>query len=298
MKDNFEQTDQAQNQPKKKKASVLVWALCGALVAVGIGAMLLFGTRGTAQNEGSDAPVRMADIETAYGTLHFPEAYMPFLHHEEVREETTLEIFSMICDDGEKELFRICFGNVEEGSPVGYLHTDAGVIPVSVMVAEGEAESFPDEESRTRCMEMRACVNTVLDSITADERFSASGLVEEEKLERKLTYWTLLLPEGMECEESHGADVYQVDFYGTVGGERRKLYAIRLDDSDEPPSIGVYSVDGVAKQIHIETENPELFDGLPEEERRRVSIYMDTVNDVIGVIMRSENYADGLPPEA
>lgn len=296
MNDNFEQA-QDQSKPEKKKLPVLVWVLCGALLAAGVGAMVLFGSRGITQKNDPGEKIRMADIETAYGTLHFPEAYMPFLHHEEVREESAVEIFSMVCEDGKWELFRIFFGDAEAGSPVGYLHTDAGVIPVSVMVAEDGAELFPDEESRTRYMEMRQYVNTVLDSITADERFSVSGLSEEEKVERELTYWTLSLPEGMECEESHGADAYQVDFYGTVGGESVKLYTIRLDDSTQSPSIGVYFVDGAAKQIHIETEDPGTFDGLPEDARQRISIYMDTINDVIGVITRSENYSDRVQPE-
>jgi len=195
-----------------------------------------------------------------------------------------------------QELFRVYYGSAEEGTPVGYLHTDAGVVPVSVQITEDDAVSFDDEETRQRFVAMREGVGTVLDAVCSDERFQEHGVSEAQSGEIALTYWTVTLPQGMECEESREADSYQAVFFGTVGEKKLKLYTIRLDDSDETASIGTYLVDGAEKWIHIETEDPTIPDDSPEEERYLVSRYMETVNDVIQTIISSENYSDGLKP--
>ena len=185
-----------QNKPRAKKLPVLVWVLCGALVAAGIGALIVFGGRGSGQEPEPDATV---EIQTAYGALQFPEAYIEHLHHKETKEsQVTAEIFSMVWDGAEQELFRISFGDAEGESPVGYLHTEQGPVAVSVQVAEPDMQAFPDDETRERYQQMRACVNTVLDSIVADERFSEHR-VSEETQQTELTYWTVSLPDGMVC---------------------------------------------------------------------------------------------------
>lgn len=287
---------QNQNRPKAKKLPVLVWVLCGALAAAVIGALIVSGGHGSGQAPDPDAAV---EIQTAYGTLRFPEAYIDHLHHKETKEgQVTTEVFSMVLDEAEQELFHISFGDAEDDSTVGYLHTEQGLVAVSLYVAELDMEVFPDDEAREHYLQMRACVDTVLESITSDERFSEHRFSEVGTQLTELSYWSVTLPQGVVCEERIEGNVYRAVFYGMVGAERVKLYTVSVDDDRQTASIGAYQVDGVLRQIHIETEDPAQFDILPEDEKYQAYRYMDTVNDVITAITESENYVDAVSPES
>lgn len=293
---NNNEQKQIQNSKKKKLTPLLI--ICGILAVVGVCAIIMFDDSHTAEI----GQTQTMDIQTSYMTMQFPKMYAKNLSHREVTEgNVTSEIFSLAYNETELELFRVCFGEKSTGKLEGYLHTDEGVIPITLAIADYEKLEFPEEDETVQSLyfSMLESVSTVSHSIQSDARFSEYKSVSiGNKADIRLTYFTVSLPESVKCEESTEGGIYQAEFYTTIAAERFILYTVYLGDIDAEAELGTYTVDGVAKPVSVEVGNLDSLEHMSEEDRSGAYLMMETINDVIDVITSSKNFAGVLQPEA
>ena len=289
---------QKQIKNSKKKIMIPLLIVCVILAVVGVCAIIMFGDSHTAEK----GQTQTMDIQTSYMTMQFPKIYAKNLSHQEVIEgNVTSEIFSLAYNGTELELFRICFGDQSAGKLEGYLHTDAGIIPITLAIADYEKLEFPEDEGKTRSLyfSMLESMNTVLHSIQSDARFSEHKSVSTgNKVDVQLTYFTVSLPESVKCEETTEGGIYRAKFYTTIAADRFILYTICLGDTDAESVLGTYIVNGEAKPVSIEVGNLDSLEHVSEEERPGVYLLMETINDIVDVITSSKNFTDILWSEA
>ncbi len=234
-------------------------------------------------------------IDTAYVPLYFPGAYRDFLLNEQQCEADVIaECFYLVYQGTKTEVFRIYFGN-EKLSPEGYLHMEKGVIPVSVVAAKVADVKFVNEEAQELYYRLLEQMNAVVETIRADARFSENSGVAPETQELAVYDWTLALPSGVECEQTQEGEVLRAEFYGTVSGQRVRLYSITLGDIQSESVIGYYSMDGAARPVSVQPDELAYLDGMSEEDQMSVFALMETLNDVVQSIMSSENFTQDSP---
>lgn len=239
----------------------------------------------------------MVEVQTKYTVLSYPESYKDVLSHQEiVSDAVTMEIFSMEAETGAMELFRIWFGDDTTGSVAGYLNVDGTEIPVSYTICQYNDDEFADEDVRKMYCETMNCINDIMDGIHSDERFStekAQSPVENGEI--NLAYWTFTLPSSMECEEIEENGQYEVSFYGNVAGEKIALYTISVGDTERNTVLGTYVINGEAKTLSLESYEIVPVEGWSDAEWESVYAMMATINDVLPVIMSSENFSEQMP---
>lgn len=239
-------------------------------------------------------------IDTAYCALKISADCADKIRHTETVEDgVTKETFYMIHGDGERELFQICFGVMQEGDSIGWLVTDEGRLPVMVIVPAYDFNAFEEAEQQTYLTLMDQ-LNVLLSSIRESEQFTTkpdvATIEEPEQQEAQLAYWEVMLPITMEWEEQRVGDVYTVDFYGMIDAERIRLYTISLGDTPAESALGMYTADGEARMLGVtpyslDSQLPDATDA----QRQTYSVLMDTINTVLPVIMGSENYSPEIP---
>ena len=233
-------------------------------------------------------------IETAYGPLAFPEELSSNMRHVEVTEgNTAMEVFYMVTQEGEKELFRIHFADMDVGIFMGYLTVEGAEIPVSYSVCQYEDSDFKDEEERKLYYSMMDGFSMIMNSIYEDARFSKARAVEAVgEREVKLRYWKMKLPANVQYTESEENGNYRVDFYGEVSGERIDLYMIGLGELEAETTLGNYTVNGVQMPVVVQTYDMGSYDIWPEEDRMVINEMMNSINTVIQTIVADKNYAE------
>lgn len=235
-------------------------------------------------------------IETAYLPVQISGEYVQNLEHRRVTEDSrAMEIFTMVKDNTEVELFRIYFDEEETGSYLGSLEVDGEEIPVTLEVPEYSDEMFADEESRTVYYELMDTLNGVVETIQQDDRFSSNEKIPVQTEETQLSYWNFTLPAGMEQEESTEAGNYLATFYGNVNGSRYKLYSVALGEVTLRTVLGTYSVNGVPCTVSVESEELPVTDGWPDNAVLELYKMMESINDVIQTIMQSEGFSNQTP---
>lgn len=239
-------------------------------------------------------------IDTAYCPLQIAEDCVEKIRHTELAEDgVTREIFYMIQENGEKELFQICFGSVEEGDSIGWFQNGEEKLAVNVIVPAYDLSTFTEAEQETYLTLMDQ-LNVLLSSIRDSAQFTAGdgtqAAGEPEKQPARLAYWEVMLPVTMEWEEKETNNVYTVDFYGMIDAERIRLYTISLGDTPVESALGMYMVVGEARMLGITpyTLDSQLPDAT-DAQRQTYSVLMDTINTVLPVIMGSENYSPEIP---
>lgn len=255
----------------------------------------------TACGNKDDEPLRATEetmmptvsIETAYCTLQFPEELFENLRHVEVTEGSiAMEIFYMVFEEGEKELYRIHFADAKMGDHVGYLTTDSGEIPVTYSMCEYADEDFQTEEERKLYHSMMDAFSVIVNAIYADERFSETRVVAPVgDREVKLRYWKVTLPENVQCTETEENDTYRVVFYGEAGGERVNLYAITIGNAEAESQLGFYTIGNEKKPVMVQTYDMDPYLLWSEEEQTVIYRMMESVNTVIQTIMADENFS-------
>ena len=265
----------------KKLTAVLSMLLCACLTLclMGCGA------------EEGGMTGKTAKIQTRYLTLEFPAEYEGNLKHEEhVGAERTEEIFCMVQNGESVELFRVYFGDETVGSPAGYLHTESGVVSVTVQVSD--SPEGMDEETEELYYGMMSGINTLLDSIYADKQFSEhSDYHSGADTDASMKYWSVTLPESITWEENTEGDRYLVSFYGTIGSERIKLYSVCIGDEEAENPLGVMEIDGQIRKVSVKVEGMEKIEQMSDEDQSIVWSMMDTINDVVAAIMSSEGFS-------
>ena len=308
----------AEEKPKAKKKGRLVWVILCIVLVLCI-ALLLYrhwpmgqdqtdiqvdseATQPQMPTEEDTAPDGYRTIQTAYGTLLVSADCFEELRHVEItQDDVAMEVFYMPLESGERELFRVCFNDAGVGDQVGYLDTDAGKIPVSVAVCFYNEEDFETEELRDQYHKLMGQLDTVLTSLRSDSRYVAAEVTSESNEAHQtveLIYWNLELPASMEWEEKASGDVYQVDFYGNIGDARVLLYSIYFGEANAESVVGTYTVDGEEKTLSADTYSLEM--QIPDaDEQTRADYYtqMRTINDVLKVIMSSENFSEKNPEQ-
>ena len=282
---------------KNSSAWVFKRSLCVALAVVLLLSLAACGSKAQEPLRAPDAQnaaVATVAIETAYGTLAFPEELQDHLHHVEAIEGSiAMEVFYMTGQEGEKELFRIYFADAQAGTHVGYLTVDGLEIPVSYSICEYADEDFSAEEERQLYYSMMDAFTVVMNSIHDNPNFSQTRAVAPVgDQEAKLRYWKVTLPENVHFTETEENGNYQVTFYGEVSGERIDLYRIGLGEMESESTIGLYTVDGVQMPVVIQTYSLEAYDGWPEEERMVIYNMMASINTVIQSIVTDKNYSE------
>lgn len=235
----------------------------------------------------------VVEYKTAYGVLQFPEEMAPHLRHMEVTEgHIAMEVFYLILEDRERELFRIYYSSAAMGTELGYLTVGDREVPVTYSVCEYEKDDFSGQANWELYCTMMDGFTTILNSFYNNPQFSATRTVQAvEDTVVTLTYWKLPLPDNMEYEEITGEDTYRVNFYGIVSGDRMLLYAIQLGEPALQSGLGSYSVDGMDMVLSLETNEMVLEKVLEEEEQQILYEMMDSINPILDIIMSDKNFA-------
>ena len=272
---------------RKKMSKISIWI-------IGIASILLIAIVGVAVFLGSsvgnkDDQMKNMKIETAYGTMEFPERLKENLKHQEVVEgNSTAEVFSMVNGEAEIEICRIIFGNEEKGELIGYYEG----IPVTLLVHSYENVKFPDEETEQIYFSMMDSINILIDSMKNSEKFQSGGVPNFVNNTAQMKYWKINIPNAMEWEETTEGGIYKVTFYGTFSGVRINLYTICLGDAKAKDVIGTYKADGEQKPLSVEITGMNQIEKVLESDRSMVYALMDTINDVIKQITSSKNYSE------
>lgn len=242
----------------------------------------------------SDEPTesKYIEIETPYITLKFPEEdSAALIHEEEYLGNAVVEVFYMKTAGDDLPLYRIDFGDENAGDWLGIIKTDEEEITVTYTVFSATEEELQelDQQVETYSALMND-FNVLLNCIYEDSRFSsekANDAVEDRELE--LTYWSLTLPELINCSEKTADGNYQADFYIEIQGEQILLYSVYIGDEQAETFLGQYEIEGNLKTISIETY--DLNDSEWSDDERAIAYQMmDTINDVIQVICTSEQF--------
>lgn len=262
-----------------------MWIIVVAMV-VGM-AVMLWISIGSQESENSSIK-----LQTEFGKLEFPREYAENLKHTEVEEAgAVIEIFSMISDEEEFELFRIYFGEVSNGSIVGFICSDSDVVPVSVMLGDGRKIESANEETATQYYSMMEGLNVVLSSLYENEKFTKDEFEAQKESAMKLTHWNVTLPNTMAVSESSVDGIYEAEFSGEVLGESVALYRISIGEEKAEVPLGYFKLDGVKKAVYVQSYELEERESWSEDDYAAAYRMMDTINDVIDAIMQSKQFS-------
>ena len=290
--------------------AVMVIALIIAVLAVAV-LIAVFAIRGSgsvsaAMQTSAETPTTTVSTEESYKTvdlawgvsLKFPAEFSDVLVHEqEVHGGLTTETFSMRKGEKAIPLFRIDFGDETVGDWHGVLNTDKGIVPVvyTVFTCTNEEIEAMDEETREQYFMLMNSFSDVLNTIAADPRFSAEKPLDSgENKEAKMAYWTVTLPGKMSWSEVAEAGEYQAVFYGEVRGEQTALYTVRIGETETGSVLGQFKVGEELKKVSVESFDLSRKTSWTDDDYSVAYHMMDTINDVIQVIMSSEYYSEAV----
>lgn len=232
-------------------------------------------------------------FELSYLPVQLTGEYVQHLEHQNLTEGgRTVDVFTMVKDEVQLELFRFYFNDRWTGNYLGALTVDGVEIPVTLSVPEYTEDMFVNDGSRAIYYELMENLNSVIMAIQNDDRFSSEEKVAVETEEKQISYWNFSLPADMEPEESTEDGKYQITFYGTVNGMRYKLYSVAVGGVPLRSVLGTYMVNGVPEVVSVESEELPLTDGWPEGSVLELYKMMESINDVIQTIMKSEGFTE------
>lgn len=262
-----------------------------------VGASILFPNllAGKQSLEEADKVPELEFIQSKYTTLQYPAELAEFILHEVVSfNGQYTDAFYMKHADRDIPLFRFDFGTAVAGDWVGLLKTEMeDIFVTSVIFTLDEQDeknlSETEMETYTACMDAYAYV---LKGIVEDPNFLLEKPVEiGENVEVRTVYWTLMLPSKMSVQETITEDSYMAVFYGDVTGEHTALYQVCIGGEAAETGLGYYEIHGELKPVSVGSF--ELFekDGWTEDDYAAAYRMMDTINDVIKVIMQSKQFS-------
>lgn len=234
-------------------------------------------------------------VETAFFSAELPATCEGKIRHMEVSADNiTMEVFYMLMGDQDRELFRVGFGSAAVGDAIGTLKAGDEELLVTLSVPVYEQGDFADEQSLNTYYSLMDQLDTILTAIRSIDGFSSgSTAAAPAPLTKKavLAYWEVELPESMFWEERKNGGIYRADFYGMIEEERIALYSITIGDQEVTSVLGNFRADGWARPLGVEVF--ELSTQLPwtdEDQVQAHAIMMDTINDVLAVIMASPDF--------
>lgn len=308
MKGKYEAQNTASQKPiKKKKKPIGLFVVVAVLLAAVVAIVVLGGLGknpldllGSGKNSGTNAGNEMQELNDFTGKMgalfqgiQFESTYLDLIQHEEVTDgDVIMEVFYMVRDNGEMDLFRICFTDQPIGTPICKVRLDDQIIPVNVVTASHVQEDFNgEEEYNTYCMLMEQ-VNVVVDWILTSDFVVADELQEGERTTAALQLWTVELPQSITWEESGSGNTYRVDFFGTVGDKKILLYTVSLDSAVQGNVLGTYELDSGKTPVYIQTYSlDDQGEGFDEFAYTEYATLMETINDVVQVIMSDAKFS-------
>lgn len=191
-------------------------------------------------------------------------------------------------------LWRFDFGDANAGDWVGILKTDKGDVPVGMtgFVASQEELAALGEDGYKIYNECMDGYSVMLDGIMSDPRFTSERpLAVGENEQVKMTHWNVTLPNTMVVSESIVDGIYEAVFSGEVLGENVALYRISIGEEKEEVPLGYFKLDGVKKAVYVQSYELGEQDTWSEDDYAAAYRMMDTINDVINVIMQSKQFS-------
>ena len=118
------------------------------------------------KNEAVVPSEEKSEIETAFGTIHFPGEWEGYLHTEiEDGEEYTIKFFSEIPGKGNIALFDICFGEKNENSFGEAISNDGEKAWVSVIIHDFTPDDSWSSDESNIVYGMQEAFNDIIDDI-------------------------------------------------------------------------------------------------------------------------------------
>lgn len=285
---------------KKKKSGLLFGIVIAVLVllAVVIVAVVLNG------REDAEETVDPMCIQTKYAALQFPAEYADYIRHEEMLDGTdAVEVFSMLYEQKELELFRLSFTQEEKENAEGYWDSGEDLLCVSISISTLEPDAFlclqdtgeweNDVKMESTYYSMLGQMSTVLQSVKESPNYriiktsSANANAEE-----RMLYWDVTLPADVCFERSDEDGVEAVRFFAQLGEKQIDLYTIALENQQTDSAIGRYSANGKTVYVAVEVSGGIENEALSESEREYVYTLLEGINDVIGVIRQDPDFRD------
>lgn len=241
----------------------------------------------------AETVVELAD--SAELVLQFPEELTEYV----IREQTIYgsaitEAFYIKSGDAAIPLYRIDVGDGNLGDWLGALRTKSGDIPVTYTVFDISEEDMASlgENAQSLYVDLMDGFNVMLEGIINDPRFTYEKTIEvgQEK-NVSMNYWAVDLPDSMWFTEKMEDGNYEAVFYTNIRGEAVELYVVRIGNTKAETQLGLFEINGEKKSVSIESYD------LPEKSTWEAEDYstayrmMDTINDVIEVIMQSKQFS-------
>ena len=234
-------------------------------------------------------------IKTEIIDFIVPVSVSDFLNHVEVVQDgTIMEVFYAVHEDVQMEAFRILFSSKESDKDIGVIKLRDEYLYVTVSVNDYLEDDFEDEAIREKFYAVVATLSNMLDSIQTDERFFEKNTIEIDNVSRSFEYWNATLPEQLQWEETF-EDGYVTTFYFTVGEKKIQLYAVSIGDHVLKSQIGFYYLNNAWQTDSVESYEIPSTEGWSDVQTTELYTMMSTINDVIQVIMSSENFSEEVP---
>lgn len=244
------------------------------------------------------------EIKTTYVSLRYPTTYKKYLKYEEILDGIdATEVFYMVYQDTEWELFRLNFTQIKPENPEGYFNTENGILYLSVDVTGTPPDIFTyqqleeeEEEIDVKSLyyAMVDGVTNVLESVKQDVKYCEfKNIAENDKQDVKCLHWTVNLPVNLTWKETVDKNVEQVTFYGVIGEKNIELYTVSIGNEQDDSTIGYYVVNNEAKAISVMTNDISASEEITEDDKAACYILMDTINDVIQEIMSDSKFTLG-----
>lgn len=235
-------------------------------------------------------------IETSVCQILFPEdAYDVLVYDEHSQAGEVMGIFYAANGESKQEVFRLIFSPIEQQNAVGFLKIPNGDLFVSISVCDYRDEDFSDDNAKENYYTIVSAINTVLESIYADERFCKIDEYNAQNFAAEFAYWSVELPENVVWEEEFLDENYMVTFYGDIGDKRVKLYSVSIGNKLLGSQIGFYSVDEQWNPVTVESYPFSLDKGWTDSQIAELQTLMSTINDVLQAITSSEFYSERTP---
>lgn len=243
------------------------------------------------------------DIKTTYVTVKYPKTYKKYLQHREILEGSdAIEVFSMVSDGVEAELFRLSFTAAEPENVEGYLLTDNGMLYISLepnadgvdlssLMQDGE-ETDKSRKVESIYYAMMGGMGQVLESVQEDSRYSiVKEVAKNDKRTDTVLNWKVSLPKAITWQTSEDDGIQEAVFRAAVGEKEIILYTIALEDIATENAVGQYTRQGQTKYVTVTISDLDAQGPLTEDELAAVHLLMDSVNDVLQVIGSDANFS-------
>ena len=233
-------------------------------------------------------------IESKYVDWTIPSKCMEFLKYEnEVNNTVVSDMFYMLLDGQEVPVFRFDFGDKNLGDWLGQLTVGEEKIAVVYTVFMVSDEELAGTEGAHEIYYMIMDVFTnMMNDIEENVNFSTEHpLAVGDDTNMAMTYWTVVLPDTMRVSETTENGNYEAMFAAEVAGERVQLYRVCVGKKQAESFLGYFEIDGVKQPVSVEAFELAERANWSEDDYAAAYRMMDTINNVIEVIMSSKQFS-------